>query len=665
MRAFLSVLYRAVYKFPCRYPAGFPIIVMECVLLCLFFNALSFLERSVFFTLFPFLFFFLSSLVIDICLWSFVLPKNSFIFPELGGKNRLYLFSFVTGFTLFLLIVLVYPLVWSLVNYFVAAKFFISHIFSSLILSSPSTLKEPLRLLSLYQGVNGLILYSVGFISGCTEVVDRIFWVVGLRYFYLLPLTERTSVLRFLRIPIAVIPAIHLLEIFWLANSPFYYIISASIFCIVVPILIFEAIVLGTSVTFKTGEKKIRVSQFDIIRKLIAYDSLPESQRENLSFTEFSQNICIGTDIVVFKDAEKEDYSLITVPPLHSGPLLSFCGSLLSYKISEKLKRDYPLVMTPHSTSTHDFNPTSASEISKVVEAVRSTVKDEKEKEFYEFASPLIVEESYKNGIKLGVFCQAFSDSVRQKVLILCDLSNENNGDISYGVGKCLIEAAKSVGAKDAIVIDKHFYPHREERPLYIEDPITEELKELVKRAVKKALNAEKYRILFAGSKMTGQEIEFEHRELFKQIGKDGITLYILELENIGEKIAYLLIDANTVEPELGKKILKFFRRNGFKENNVLIMTSDTHQDLVFLKPFGFKENIHEHVIETLKKLLKQASRPRKVTVSINRAMGEVNVWGLLNGERLFTLLLRAFPQALTALLIYWMVALLLSILTF
>ncbi|MEM2145769.1 MAG: DUF2070 family protein, partial [Candidatus Jordarchaeaceae archaeon] len=304
----------------------------------------------------------------------------------------------------------------------------------------------------------------------------------------------------------------------------------------------------------------------------------------------------------------------------------------------------------------------SAAEISKIIHSVREVLNEKME--FYEFASPLIVEEISKDGNKFRVYCQAFNDGGNQKVLIFCDLPNENNGDISYGVGKYLTEAAKSVGAKDAIIIDKHLYPHKEERPLYMEDPLTEDLKELVKRAVKRALTAEKGKILFAGSKMTRKEIELEHKQLAKQIGRDGVTLYVLNLENKDEKSAYILIDANTVELELKKKILKLFLDNGFKENNVLIMTSDTHQDLLFLKPFGSNPNIHESVITVLKKLLKKASHPKKVAVSLSRAMSEVNIWGILNGERFFTLFLRAFPKSLTALLIYWIVALILSLLT-
>lgn len=661
MRSFL-VLYNIVYKFPCKYPVGFIVILLESFSLFLFSSGLSFWEWGLLIPFFPFLFFFFLSLVIDVGLWFFVLPKSSVIFSGLGRKNRIYFFSCVTAFTLFLLMVLVYPLFWILASSLVLVRSFVNQILSSLIVSSPSILQEPLRLVSMYQGLNGLFLYSVGFIMGCTDAVDRIFWITSLRYFYLLSATETSSRIKFLRIPIATTPSIYLVEVFRLANSPFPYIVSSTIFCVLLPTLILEAIVLGTSATFRIDEKKIRVSQFEIINKLITWDVLPTvSQKDNLSLTEFSQKTHIYTGVVAFKDEESEDFSLIIVPSLHPGPMLSFCGSLLSYKISENLK-DYRLVMVPHSPSTHDFNPVSAAEISKIINSVREVLNEKME--FYEFASPLIVEEIGKDGNKVRVYCQAFNDGRNQKVLIFCDLPNENNGDISYGVGKYLTEAAKSVGAKDAIIIDKHLYPHKEERPLYMEDPLTEDLKELVKRAVKRALTAEKGKILFAGSKMTRKEIELEHKQLAKQIGRNGITLYVLNLENKDEKSACILIDANTVELELKKKILKLFLDNGFKENNVLIMTSDTHQDLLFLKPFGSNQNIHESVITVLKKLLKKASRPKKVAVSLSRAMSEVNIWGILNGERFSTLFLRAFPKSLTALLIYWIVALILSLLT-
>ncbi|MEM2145770.1 MAG: DUF2070 family protein, partial [Candidatus Jordarchaeaceae archaeon] len=350
MRSFFLVLYKVVYKFPCRFPIGFPIIVLEGVFLILFFNSLSFWEGSIFIPLFPFLFFFFLSLVIDVGLWLSILPKSSVIFPGLGRRNRIYFFSCVTAFTLFLLMVLVYPLLWVLASSLVVVRSFVNQFLSSFIVSSPSILQEPFRLINIYQGLNGIFLYSVGFITGCTDVVDRIFWITSLRYFYLLSATERSSKVKFLRIPIATIPSIYLVEVFRLANSPFPYIVSAVVFCVFLPALIFEAIVLGTSATFRIGEKKIRVSQFEIIHKLITWDVLPTvSQKDNLSFTEFSQKTRIYTGLVAFKDEASKDFFLIIVPSLHPGPLLSFCGSLLSYKISENLEKDYRLVMVPHS----------------------------------------------------------------------------------------------------------------------------------------------------------------------------------------------------------------------------------------------------------------------------------------------------------------------------
>ncbi|MGQ9720423.1 MAG: DUF2070 family protein [Candidatus Jordarchaeum sp.] len=661
MRLFPLKFFRGLYRIPCKYPIGFPIILLEVVFLYLFFSGLSFFDQSVVASLFPFRLFFLLTLAIDVVFCFFLIPRNSVVFPEIRLKNRIYLFSAVIAITLLLLMLLVFPALWGMANHFLVLKSFVNQLFLSYVLSLPIVL-DPFRLYNLYQGINGLVLYSMGFITASTDVVDRIFWIVSIRYFYLLSATERSSRARFLRIPIAIVPAIYLVEVFQLAVSPFTYIVSATIYCVLIPIFIFEAIALGTSTAFRSGEKKIRVSQFDVIRRLITWDILRDTaQEDTLSFTDFRETVSIWTAVVAFKIEEK-DASLMIVPSLHPGPLLSFCGSLLSYKISEDLKENYNLVMVPHSPSTHDFNPSSASEIYKIVKSVRSLLKHG-HMEFYEFASPVFVEESVKKMGKLRVFCQAFGNDADQKVLIFCDLPNENNGDLSYGVGNYLIETAKNVGAKDAIIIDKHFYPHKEERPLYMEDPLTEELKELVKRAVEKALRAEKERFSFVGSKITRHEIESEYKELAKVIGRDGITLYVLELEKSREKSAYVLIDANTVEPKLCKKILKLFLQSGFKEDNVIIMTSDTHQDLLFLKPFGSKEKIHKPAIAILRKLLSQLSKPRKVSVSLNRIMSDVVVWGLLNGERFFTILLKAFPKALSALLIYWLVAFILSLL--
>ncbi|MBS7267491.1 MAG: DUF2070 family protein [Candidatus Freyarchaeota archaeon] len=628
----------------------------------MFFWSLSPFDRGVVASLFPFGHFFIFSLVVDAVFCFFLFSRKPFVFPELGLRCRANVFSAIVAVTLLLLLLLVYPALWGLANYLLVIKAAVNRMFFSYVLSMPVA-ADPFRLYNLYRGVNGLVLYSMGFIASSTDIVDRIFWIVSIRYFYLLPATERLSLVRFLRFPVAVAPAVYLVEVFQLAGSPLTYVVSATVYCVVIPTLIFEAVALGTSTTFRSGDRKVRVSQFDVIRRLITWDLLRDAGLEDaLYFADFRETFRVWTGVVAFKTGEG-DASLMVVPSLHPGPLLSFCGSLLSYKISEALGKDYELVMVPHSPSTHDFNPSSASEIYKIVEAVRGFLRGEGV-EFYEFASPIFSEESFGSIGRVRVFCQAFSNGVDQKVLVFCDLSDENNGDISYGVGNYLIEVAKNVGAKDAIIVDKHFYPHREERPLYMEDPLIGELKALVERAVVGALQSRKERFSFVGFKITRREIESECEELARAIGRDGISVYVLELEESKEKCAYVLLDANTVEPKLGGKILKLFLRRGFKENNIIIMTSDTHQDLLFLKPFGSKGEIHEPTIKIIEKLLGQLSKPRKVMVSLNRILSEVDVWGLLNGERFFTVLLKAFPRTLSALLLYWLVAFILSLLT-
>jgi len=651
-----------LYRVPCRYPFGYLIVLVEVVFVCLFFWGLSPFEGSVVVSLFPFGYFFFFSLVVDVVFCFFLFSRDSFVFPELGLRCRVNVFSAIVAVTLLLLLLLVYPVLWGLANHLLVIRATVNQMFLSYVLSLPVAV-DSFRLYNLYRGVNGLVLYSMGFIASSTDVVDRIFWIVSIRYFYLLPATERLSRVRFLRFPVAVAPAVYLVEVFQLAGSPLTYMVSAIVYCVVIPTLIFEAVALGTSTTFRSGEVRVRVSQFDVIRRLITWDILRDTGLEDtLCFADFRETFRVWTGVVAFKTGEGEA-SLMVVPSLHPGPLLSFCGSLLSYKISEALRENYELVMVPHSPSTHDFNPSSASEIYRIVEAVRGFLGGG-DMEFYEFASPIFSEESVGRVGRLRVFCQAFSNGVDQKVLVFCDLSDENNGDISYGVGNYLIETAKNVGAKDAIIIDKHFYPHREERPLYMEDPLAEELRALVEKAVGRALQSRKERFSFVGSKITRREIESECGELAKAIGRDGISIFVIELEKSREKSAYILIDANTVEPKLGEKILKLFLKSGFREDNTIIMTSDTHQDLHFLKSFGSKEETHEPTLKIIEKLLGQLSKPRKASVSLNQVLSEVDVWGPLNGERFFTVLLKAFPRALSALLLYWLVAFILSLLT-
>ncbi|MEX2704672.1 MAG: DUF2070 family protein [Candidatus Freyrarchaeum guaymaensis] len=653
MWSFLLKFYK-LYNVPCRYPIGYPLIAGEVVFLHFFLSGLfglSFMDRSLLTWLYPFQTFFLLMIGIDVALWVFLLPGNSVVFPELSRKQRVNLFSFLTAISLLMVLTLVYPPLWSLTLHYLALKLFYTHFFSTLLI----VLQYPLVVVGLYPVLNELVFHSLRFFLDYGVTVNRIYWVIGFRYVYLLSATERASRIKYLRILLAIPPTVFLTGVFQLTSSPLDYVVASTLYCVVTPAIIVEAVVLGTSTIFPQDDKKIRVSAFDIFRRSITFDVLGEGpQTENLGLTDFNEEVNIWSGVVAFKTEGMRE-SLLVVPSLHPGPFLFFCGSLLSYKISKALKDNYNPVMVLHSPSTHDFNPATASEIPKIVNSVRRSLRNGT-LESYDVASPLVVEEKRNPKNHIRVSCQAFGEGENQTVLIFCDVKKGNNEDISYGVGNHLIEAAKRVGAKDAIIIDKHITPHPVETPLFVEDSTTLELRKLVERAVRRALKARKERPLFAGAKMTREEIEALYPKLGKEIGKDGITLYVLRLEDTDKKIAYILLDANTVEPELEEKILKLFKKNGFKERNILIMTSDTHQYPHFLRPLGSKKEIQEPIIAALRHLLQKVSEPRRATISVGRVESRVNVWGFPNGERFLTLLLKSFPVVLAAFLIQWMV---------
>jgi len=658
MWSFLLKLYK-LYHVPCKYPIGYLFTIGEAVALHLILSGwfgLPTLNVNIIALIYPFETFFLLVVGVDTALWVFLLPRSSPVFPELSRRHRINLFSFLTAVSLLMMLTLVFPQMWDLGLYSLLVSFLLTNLFSSIL-----TL-HPLFSIWFHPAFNWLVFHLLEFFTDYDVIVSRIYWAIGFRYVYLLSATERSTPAKYLRIPLSITPAIFLTGVFQLTLAPPQYVVSSTIYCVVVPSLILEAIVFGTSATFHQNGKKIRVSVFDIFRRSITLDILGDDPKtENMGFTDFREELNVWSGLVVFKDQNSGE-SLLVVPSLHPGPFLSFCGSLLSYKISKELGGNHNSVMVPHSPSTHDFNPTSASEIHKIVESVRRCLREE-ELETYEDASPIVIAEERDTGNNLRVFCQAFGKGDNQRVLILCDVKNGNNGDFAYSVGNYLIEAAKSAGAKDAIIIDKHYNPHEEECPLFMEDPTTLKVRKLVQEAVKKALKAKKERIHFTGAKITKKEIERVNPLLGEEIGKDGITLYVLKLGDT-EKVAYLLFDANTIEPTLGEKIIKLFKANGFKEKNILIMTTDTHQYPHFLRPLGARKEIQKPIIAALRDLLQKASEPRRATASVGRIKTSVNVWGFPNGERFLTLLLKSFPVVLAAFLIQWMVGWLSYILT-
>jgi putative membrane protein len=147
--------------------------------------------------------------------------------------------------------------------------------------------------------------------------------------------------------------------------------------------------------------------------------------------------------LMAFK--RKNDTVFFVTPYVHYGPFGNLGGSEFSHLIAKKMDNKYKSkTFVFHGTVTHDLNPVSSSEISKILSAVDSSL----ESAVYKDAKVSISSGAMKE-------CKAQALSIGDSALISLSRAPKTTEDINLGLGLSLIyEAQKHVS--NAMVVDQH-----------------------------------------------------------------------------------------------------------------------------------------------------------------------------------------------------------------
>jgi putative membrane protein len=289
--------------------------------------------------------------------------------------------------------------------------------------------------------------------------------------------------------------------------------------------------------------RNFSVSGFDALSSFAGQWYFGTDDLEDL-FTQVGEHASLPLGIIGIK-AEK-DYRVV-VPYIHFGPFGKLGGSDAPGAISSALD-GRAIVM--HSTATHDLNPTSRNEISKIIDAVKSFDKDAK----YSKARGAFIESSYGSARMHGLV-------INDSILVTFTRAPEITEDTDIGLGYLIMEKLKRK-FKNVIVADEH--NSSAEKITYF-DLLSEEAKEYLRCA--DALASKTFAL---------QDMECSISWLkpnVKAIASNGIRTMLFKIGN--RRIAYIVIDGNGIGRKSKEALEAAMAKEGMEP---IIMTTDSHE---------------------------------------------------------------------------------------
>ena len=294
--------------------------------------------------------------------------------------------------------------------------------------------------------------------------------------------------------------------------------------------------------------KNLGVGGLELLSLFIAHIS-EGSQAMEMVFEDMGETIQTLIGILSFKN-EKGIKAIFLSPSVHPGPVGEIGGGNMPTILGQRFGA---FTMVSHGPSTHDFNPVSSKELDKIEIAVKDALKD---MEYTSHASPFIrVEEGEA---KIGA--QYFDDNL----VLLVTFSPHGFDDIDFGVGLAVMNAAKTKGARNVLMVDCHnsFVPDSRILPGNKEVfQLLGAVDKIIKPTIKETINVGcSYNPLEEYTKEQG-------------VGQSGVKVMIVEVGS--QKTAYILLDANNMVLGYREKIVDAVQALGIDEAEV--MTTDTH----------------------------------------------------------------------------------------
>ena len=268
----------------------------------------------------------------------------------------------------------------------------------------------------------------------------------------------------------------------------------------------------------------------------------------------FAEPIRARFGVIGFRRRDGSLKAAVVVPAVHPGPIGRLGGSDLPGKIAEAIP-DADLVMVPHSSATHDYNPVSTADVERLGREAASMLKG------------LSYQEGGSRAVTAGTDIRVTSQVFGGAALLTYTSWPLPIDDVEYGVGHAAELSARLAGVERAFFVDCHNSLLPGAGAVHLCTPRADAIIAAAGDAARGCGDGARVDTLRVGVAQDRKSFGRDHG-----IGAQGVQ--VLAVEAGGQRFAYVLWDGNNAVPEVTRAIGEEIKGlvDGFQ-----VMTTDNH----------------------------------------------------------------------------------------
>jgi len=269
-----------------------------------------------------------------------------------------------------------------------------------------------------------------------------------------------------------------------------------------------------------------------------------------------SETADVSARLLSFQKKDRTQ-GIVVVVDAHPGPFKNIGSSNLPFEIQDALMKETgSAVIVPHGSSGHERDLASRKYCNRLIGDIVRSIDSSCS---FDSVSQMIRCDSGT----AQASCQMFGEVA----LLTLTLAPDSMEDIPFEIGLDIIDSAKTIGAKDAVIIDAHNSLKNASGFSVLEPSQLENLKIAAEAAVRTAFKNKRGGFEFGISRIVPEE--FGPKE---GLGPGGIAVAVVQTQ--GQRVAYVVFDGNNV--------ITGFREEVSRTLNSLVddcevLTTDTH----------------------------------------------------------------------------------------
>ncbi len=294
-------------------------------------------------------------------------------------------------------------------------------------------------------------------------------------------------------------------------------------------------------------------SIFDLISSFFEHITSNSLSMERF-FKTIGETVTVPSGHLIFRETDDGDVKgMMLIPYVHPGPLGNLGASNVTRILDDALSSEMKCLMVVHGPSTHDLNPTSAEETSKLAQVAKKVLDS---------GRTTGVEATKFARVEVGD-AKVCGQMIGGRLLAINSFSPKPTEDIDLGLGLAVMHAGREAGAQDVAFVDAHNCFTETAKSYHAGDPSGYDLIEGVSILARKLSRSPTYPVK-VGFGISEREDE--------AIGPLGIRVCVMQIED--QKVAYVVVDGNNLEAGLREQIMS---RLSSLVDECEVMTSDNH----------------------------------------------------------------------------------------